>query len=92
MDEVGQTRKTVRYPRGSKPVELTPAKPEPAKRPAIVPMPTRRHYARTEGVDYVAIGRTTCEVCGISVLLSRRPDYGPNRCKLHRATLEARAS
>lgn len=34
--------------------------------------------------NWVLLDRTLCEVCGISVKLERREEYGPNRCRLHR--------
>lgn len=51
---------------------------------------------RIEGKDYVTLAaangstRTTCEVCGISVRLERRAEYGANRCKAHRTVPELR--
>jgi hypothetical protein len=34
--------------------------------------------------NWITLGRTVCAVCGISVLLARREEFGENRCRLHR--------
>jgi hypothetical protein len=52
-----------------------------------LPVPIRPALLQLNAVrpkSWVPLGRTLCEVCGISVLELRRFEYGKNRCRLHR--------